>query len=74
VTDLLARLKGVVQSENGWSSRCPAHADERNSLSIAHRDGRWLLYCHAGCGWRAIINCIGIQPADLFDVKWRAGD
>jgi hypothetical protein len=74
MTDLLARLKNVGPSGEGWTARCPAHEDNRNSLSIHHCNGRWLLYCHAGCGWRAIINCIGIQPADLFDVKWRAGD
>jgi hypothetical protein len=71
---LLARLKGVVRSGTGWTARCPAHEDNRNSLSIHHCNGRWLLYCHAGCGWRAIIDRIGMQPADLFDDNWRAGD
>jgi putative DNA primase/helicase len=71
---LLASLKGVVRSGTGWTAHCPAHADRRNSLSIHHRDGRWLLYCHAGCSWRAIIDRIFIQPADLFNDNWRAGD
>jgi putative DNA primase/helicase len=74
MTDLLARLKGVMRNANGWTARCPAHDDKHNSLSIHHRSGRWLLYCHAGCGWRAIINRIGIEPADLFDDESRAGD
>jgi hypothetical protein len=64
---LLARLKGVVPSGTGWSAHCPAHPDEHSSLSIHHRDGRWLLYCHAGCGWRAIIEAIGIEATELFD-------
>jgi hypothetical protein len=64
---LLARLKGVVRSGTGWSAHCPAHPDEHSSLSIHHRDGRWLLYCHAGCGWRAIIEAIGIEATELFD-------
>ena len=62
MTDLLARLKGVVRSGDGWTARCPAHDDQHNSLSIHHRDGRWLLKCHAGCGWQAIIDALGIRP------------
>jgi hypothetical protein len=38
-----------------------------NSLSIHHRDGRWLLKCHAGCGWREIVDALRIDAADLFD-------
>jgi putative DNA primase/helicase len=71
---LLARLNGVIRSGTGWTARCPAHEDNRNSLSIHHCNGRWLLYCHAGCGWRAIIDQIGIKPADLFNDESRAGD
>jgi hypothetical protein len=58
--DLLARLKGVVQTGEGWSAKCPAHDDQRNSLSLHHCDGRWLLHCHA------IIGALGIEAADLF--------
>ena len=61
MTDLLARLKGVARSGNGWTARCPAHDDQHNSLSIDHRDGRWLIYCHAGCGFQAIIDALGIE-------------
>jgi hypothetical protein len=67
MTDLLAQLKDVCRSGDGWSARCPAHADRHNSLSIHHRDGRWLLKCHAGCGWREIINALGIDASALFD-------
>jgi hypothetical protein len=67
MTDVLARLKGVVPNGSGWTARCPAHADRHNSLSIHHRDGRWLLKCHAGCGWQEIINALGIDASALFD-------
>jgi putative DNA primase/helicase len=59
MTDLLARLKDVVRSGDGWTARCPAHPDQHNSLSIHHHDGRWLLKCHVGCGWQEIINALG---------------
>lgn len=65
--DLLAQLQGVVRSGDGWTARCPAHDDRHNSLSIHHRDGRWLLRCHAGCGWQDIIGALRIDAADLFN-------
>src|SRR3984893_3456331 len=67
MTDLLAQLKGVARSGDGWTARCPAHDDRHNSLSIHHRDGRWLLKCHAGCGWQEIVDALHIDAADLFD-------
>jgi hypothetical protein len=65
--DLLAQLQGVGRSGDGWTARCPAHDDRHNSLSIHHRDGRWLLRCHAGCGWQEIVDALCIDAADLFD-------
>jgi putative DNA primase/helicase len=65
--DLLAHLKGVRRSGEGWTAKCPAHEDRQNSLSVHYRDEKWLLKCHAGCGWEAIIAALGIASADLFD-------
>jgi hypothetical protein len=69
MTDLLPLLKGVGRSGDGWTARCPAHDDGHSSLTIHHRDGRWLVKCHAGCKWQAIIAAIGLVPADLFDER-----
>jgi len=66
MVDVLARLKDVQTTGKGWSARCPAHEDGRSSLSIHHRDGKWLLKCHAGCSWKAIIGAIGFSSSDLF--------
>ena len=65
--DILARLKGVRRSGRGWTAKCPAHEDQQNSLSIHHPDGKWLLKCHAGCDWKAVIAAIGVTPGELFD-------
>jgi hypothetical protein len=73
MTDLLAQLIGVARGGDGWTARCPAHDDHHNSLSIHYRDGRWLLKCHAGCGWQAIIDALGVAAADLFDDGKRGG-
>jgi hypothetical protein len=64
--DLLAHLKGIRTSGDGWTALCPSHVDRRNSLSVHHRDGRWLLKCHAGCEWRQIINALGLDANALF--------
>jgi hypothetical protein len=62
-----ARLKNVTPSGSGWSARCPAHADSKNSLSVADGDvGRVLLYCHVGCDIQRILEVLGLQMRDLF--------
>ena len=60
MTDLLALLAGVCRSGDGWTARCPAHDDQHQSLSVHHRDGKWLIKCHAGCDWREIISALGL--------------
>ena len=64
---ILERLHGVRKSGAGWSARCPAHEDKRNSLSISKGDdGRVLLKCFAGCNVEAICKSLGLNPSDLF--------
>jgi putative DNA primase/helicase len=50
---LHARTSGA-----GWAARCPAHDDLNPSLSIAFRDGRVLLHCHAGCTQESVIDAL----------------
>lgn len=58
--DILSKLRGVKVNGNGWTAKCPAHDDERNSLSIGNGDnGRVLLHCHAGCSYEAIHTALG---------------
>ena len=67
---ILERLEGVKQVGNGYSARCPAHDDKRNSLSIdTGDDGRVLLFCHAGCSSQDICKAVGLDLRDLFPVK-----
>jgi hypothetical protein len=67
MVDILTRLKGVRPSGEGWTAKCPAHKDKQNSLSVHHRDGKWLLNCHAGCDCEKIIAAIGVAAGELFD-------
>ncbi len=51
-------LRGVWHGRYG-TARCPAHEDRLPSLSISNgNDGRLLLYCHAGCSFREIIQAL----------------
>ncbi|MDT8342153.1 MAG: AAA family ATPase [Longimicrobiales bacterium] len=64
--ELAHRLK-ARRSGKEWQAKCPAHEDRKPSLSIgAGRDGRVLLKCHAGCETDAILDALGLEPADLF--------
>jgi hypothetical protein len=63
----LSRLSNKKHSGNGWTARCPAHEDVRNSLSIGiGDDGRILLKCHAGCTVEQIVSGLGLKMRDLF--------
>lgn len=71
VDRLLAALRSrgcePQRSGSDWSCRCPAHDDQRASLSISTgEDGRALLHCHAGCAADAVCAAVGLSVADLF--------
>jgi putative DNA primase/helicase len=65
VRDILHRFQNLKRSGSGWNARCPAHADEHNSLSVNEGEGgRLLLYCHAGCTFEAIRRAADISAKE----------
>ncbi len=48
---------------------CPAHPDKEASLSINYdaKENKTLLYCHAGCETKEILERVGLKITDLFD-------
>jgi Protein of unknown function (DUF3987) len=65
VSDVLSKLRGVRKSGSGWSAKCPAHDDQKNSLSVSVGDGgRVLLHCHAGCPYGRIAALVGLTAND----------
>jgi 5S rRNA maturation endonuclease (ribonuclease M5) len=68
---ILDRLKDVRSSGDGWAAKCPGHDDAHSSLSIHHRDGKWLLKCHAGCSIEEVTSAVGLKTSDLFDADAR---
>jgi len=62
-----ARPSCPCQRSSGRTGRthCPAHDDQWPSLSVTERDGRLLVYCHAGCAQSAVIDALrsrGVWP------------
>jgi hypothetical protein len=45
---------------------CPAHEDSTPSMSVSFRDGKTLVYCHAGCNISEILEAAGLTISDLF--------
>jgi hypothetical protein len=67
VTQLQRQGRKVERHGDSWSAQCPAHDDQRSSLSIrAGRQGQALLNCHAGCAWREIAGALGLEVEALF--------
>ena len=67
IQHVLDLLENVRPGGTGWTARCPAHDDGKNSLSVAEgKDGRVLLKCFAGCDVDDIVDAIGLEMQDLF--------
>ncbi len=68
--EIVAMLTNVERSGDGWTAHCPAHEDNRNSLSInTGDDGRTLLHCHAGCEFGDMVQAMGLQASQLMPAK-----
>ena len=67
LADFLNRLKNVQGTGGQYSARCPAHDDNRNSLSVSvGADNRIICHCFAGCTVEDIVDRMGLTMRDLF--------
>jgi len=67
LAELLCNLDNVSDSGEGWSARCPAHPDSRNSFSLnLGTNGKFLVTCHRGCGFDEIVQSLNILPQEMF--------
>lgn len=74
VFERLHGLEGGRQTSRGrqWAAKCPAHEDERPSLSISmFESGKLGIRCHGGAGCKPadILRAIGLKFTDLFPDK-----
>lgn len=58
---ILPRLQGVQRRSGYWVARCPAHEDDRASLSLKAGDDQPVVFkCHAGCQFDDIMAALKI--------------
>lgn len=68
--EVLSHFDGVKRrNENEYMVRCPCHNDKKQSLCIGNGEKGIVLKCQAGCDTRAILDRVGLKPADLFFEK-----
>lgn len=73
--DVLAKLRKVRRSGEGFVAQCPAHDDREPSLSITTGStGAVLLNCHAGCSFDRITAALGIEPRELMPERTNRGE
>jgi 5S rRNA maturation endonuclease (ribonuclease M5) len=56
----------ATRAGNGYLCRCPAHDDQKASLSIGEGRKGVILKCHAGCTVEAIAATLGVKQKELF--------
>lgn len=71
---ILAQLRGVKKVGNEWIALCPSHNDKNPSLSIAEKDGKLLLHCHAGCSFKDIMKELKVDKPQVEKVITNAYD
>jgi len=60
--DIARRLGAARKAGDDWSCKCPAHEDNKASLSIKDgKDGKILVHCHAGCHQDDVVNQVKLM-------------
>ena len=63
---VLSKLGVIHKSRDSYSAACPAHDDNKPSLSVSvGRDQPVVLHCHAGCSPDEILRALDLTWADL---------
>ena len=66
MTNFLQKLSKVTPNGNGWTARCPAHADRSPSLCVKEAGGKILVKCFSGCSAESICAAMDLEVKDLF--------
>ena len=70
IQELITKFNGVKQLKaNSYQVKCPAHSDNKASLTITQVGNKILMYCHAGCKTSDILNILGLNYKDLSNRK-----
>jgi len=67
IQKVLSVLKGVQKHGDHYQACCPAHQDDKASLSVGvGSEGKILIKCHAGCDTERILSTLGMSWSSLF--------
>ena len=68
---ILSKLEHEDKGDGQYQAHCPAHRDEKPSLSIKETEpgGKVLLYCHAGCDYFDILQAMDLSESELYGTK-----
>lgn len=58
----LDSLEDVKPVSDGWSAKCPAHHDLKNSLHLTKQGDGVVVHCFAGCRYEDIVEKIESRP------------
>ncbi len=47
IQEIILRLQNTRKNSTGYTAKCPAHNDKKNSLSIAKKADKIMLFCLA---------------------------
>jgi 5S rRNA maturation endonuclease (ribonuclease M5) len=71
---VLGKLDGVRQHGGYWMARCPAHDDNKASLSVACGTEQPVVFkCHAGCDQAVILDALGLTGTDVSNPREQNG-
>lgn len=65
--EIINRFTIKSRNNNSIKAVCPCHSDKNASLSIKHdaANNKTLIYCHAGCDTKSILDSVGLTFEDL---------
>lgn len=66
--EIVRRFDGAKKiNNNSYQVKCPSHKDDKASLTITQEGDKILIYCHAGCDIKDILEAVELNESDLFN-------
>jgi len=74
INEILQRFNKVKRlKEDSFQCECPCHNDKKSSLTITKKGDRILMFCHANCDIRDILDKVGLSWGDLGEERIASG-
>lgn len=64
-----SKLKQVIKTKNGILGCCPAHKDQKPSLTASYNREKILLKCQAGCSFESIASALSMESSQFFALR-----